>query len=82
MGGEVRLTQGAAGAVLAREVNVEQAIVRTLVANEVKVERTTGVLFLIARHVEGNVRTVLDWRGAIAFGAAFGAVVGLLRRRK
>lgn len=82
MGGEVRLTQGAAGAVLAREVHVEQAIVRTLVANEVRIDRTTGVLVLIARRVEGNVRTVLDWRGALAFGAAFGAVVGLLRRRK
>lgn len=82
MGGEVRLTQGAAGAVLAREARVEQAVVRTLVANEVTVERTTGVLVLIARRVEGDVRTVLDWRGALAFGAAFGALVGLLRRRK
>jgi hypothetical protein len=36
-------------------------------------------MFLIARRVEGNVRTVLDWRGAVAFGAAFGVVVSLFR---
>jgi hypothetical protein len=37
---------------------------------------------LIAAKVEGNVRTVLDWRGALAFGAAFGLIVGLVRRRR
>jgi hypothetical protein len=37
---------------------------------------------LIAGRVEGNVRTLLDWRGAIAFGAAFGLVAGLVRRRR
>jgi hypothetical protein len=82
IGGEVRLTQGAAGTVLAREARVEQAFVRALVANNVVVERTTGVLFLVARRVEGDVRAVLDWRGALAFGAAFALVAGLLRRRR
>jgi hypothetical protein len=37
---------------------------------------------MIARHVEGDVRTLLDWRGAIAFGAAFGVVVSFFRRRR
>jgi hypothetical protein len=79
--GEVRLTQGGAGTILARDVRVEQAGVRTIIANHVHIERTTGVLFLIARRVDGNVRVVLDWRGALAFGAAFGIVVSLFRRR-
>jgi hypothetical protein len=52
-----------------------------MIANEIHVERTTGVFFLLARRVEGNVRTLLDWRGALAFGAAFGTVVSLFRRR-
>ena len=81
IGGEVRLTQGVAGTILARDVRVEQAGVRTILANHVHIERTTGVLFLIARRVDGNVRAVLDWRGALAFGAAFGVVVSLFRRR-
>ncbi|HEY8633235.1 MAG TPA: hypothetical protein VIL50_08775, partial [Candidatus Limnocylindrales bacterium] len=72
----------AAGSILARDVRIEQSAVRMLVANEVHAERTTGVLVLIARKVEGDVRTVLDWRGAIAFGAAFGVIVSLLRGRR
>ena len=35
------------------------------------------MLVLIAGRVEGNVRTLLDWRGALALGAAFGVVMGL-----
>jgi hypothetical protein len=38
-------------------------------------------MFLIARRVTGDVRVLLDWRGALAFGAIAGLVVGLLRRR-
>ena len=35
---------------------------------------------MIAAKAEGNVRTLLDWRGALAFGAAFGILAGLVRR--
>jgi hypothetical protein len=56
--------------------------VRTVVANEFHAERTTGVLFLLARNVHGDVRTLLDWRGAVALGAAFGVVSSLMRRRR
>jgi hypothetical protein len=80
--GEVRITQGAAGTILARDVRIEQAGIRTIIANHVHVERTTGVLFLIARRVDGDVRALLDWRGALAFGAAFGIVASLFRRRR
>jgi hypothetical protein len=82
VGGDVRVTQGAVSTVLARDVTIEQAGVRTVIANNVRVERTTGVLVMIARHVEGDVRTLLDWRGAVAFGAAFGVVVSVFRRRR
>jgi hypothetical protein len=81
LGGDVRVTQGGVNMILARDVRIEQAAVRAVVANNVHVERTTGVFVMIARHVEGDVRTLLDWRGAIAFGAAFGVVVSLFRRR-
>jgi hypothetical protein len=82
IGGDVRITQGAAGTILARDVRIEQAGIRTIIANHVHIERTTGVLFLIARRVDGDVRAVLDWRGALAFGAAFGIVASLFRRRR
>ena len=64
----------------ALDFGLEQSIVRTVIANEVHAERSTGVLLLLARRVDGDVRTLLDWRGALAFGAAFGIVASLLRR--
>lgn len=79
---EVRVSQGGAGSVLARDVHIEQAVVRTVVANNVRFDRTTAVLILVARRVDGDVRALLDWRGGLAFGAAFGIIVALFRRRK
>jgi hypothetical protein len=81
LAGELHVTQGGIGSVLARDVRIEQSAVRMLVANEVHAERTTGVMVMIARRVDGNVRTLLDWRGALAFGAAFGVIVSLFRGR-
>jgi hypothetical protein len=78
--GSVHARRSFVRSLLAREARVEQSFVRTLVAAEVRVERATGVGILIARRVTGDVRVLLDWRGAAALGAAFGLVVGLLRR--
>lgn len=77
---DVDIRQSVTRTVLARSVRVEQSFIRTLVANEVRVERATGVGFLLARRVVGDVRVLLDWRGAVAFGAAAGFVMGLVRR--
>ncbi len=84
MAGELRVTQGVAGIVLAREATIEQGFVRTLFAQRVEIKRPSAVLVMIAQHVSGEIRPLLDWRGALAFGAAFGLVSGLLslvRRR-
>ena len=82
LGGEVRVTQGYARSILARDVRIEQAGARTIIAGTARFERNSGTLMLIAGRVEGNVRTVLDWRGALAFGAALGLVMGLFRLRR
>jgi len=79
LAGQVSVRQSVARSLLAREARVEQSFVRTLVAAEVHVDRATGIGIVIARRVSGDVRVLLDWRGAAAFGAAFGVVVGLLR---
>lgn len=81
LAGKARVTQGYARAVLAREARLEQAIVGTLITGRVTVERTTGVLLLVAGRVDGPIKAVFDWRGALAFGAAFGLLWGILRRR-
>ena len=66
---------------LAREARLEQSLVGALITGRVTVERTTGVLLLVAGRVDGPVKAVFDWRGALAFGAAFGLLWGILRRR-
>jgi len=80
MGREVSVTQGGAGSILAQHATVEQSIVRTLVAQEVEFRKPSAVLVLIAQRVSGDVRVLLDWRGALAIGAAFGIVSGLVGR--
>lgn len=78
---ESHLTQGAARSLIAQDIHVDQSLVGTALAGRVSFERPSGIFLLIAGRVEGPVQALLDWRGAIAFGAAFGLIVGLLRRR-
>ncbi|HET7725824.1 MAG TPA: hypothetical protein VFK54_00725 [Candidatus Limnocylindrales bacterium] len=82
LAGELRITQGAAGTVVARSATVEQSFVRTMIAGEVHAARPVGVFVLLAGRVNGDVRPVLDWRGALAFGAVAGLLIGLLRRAR
>jgi hypothetical protein len=79
--GEARVSQGFVRNALTRDLRVEQGAVGLAVANHATFERTSGVFMLIARDVRGSVRPVLDWRGALAFGAAFALVLRVLRRR-
>jgi hypothetical protein len=79
---EAHVTQAAVNAVIARDAHVEQSLVQTVVAANVRFERPTAVVFLVARKVEGEVRAILDWRGALVFGAAAGFVMSLFRRRR
>jgi hypothetical protein len=80
VGGDVDVNRGFARTVIARDVRIEQAGARTVIANTATFDRSSGALIVIAGKAEGNVRTLLDWRGALAFGAAFGILVGLVRR--
>jgi hypothetical protein len=79
MGDRVEVSRGYARSILARNVQLDRAAARIVVAADVNAQRS-AVLFLVARRVQGDVRVLLDWRGAIAFGAAAGLVMGLLRR--
>jgi hypothetical protein len=78
---EARVSQGLVRNLLGREVRIEQAGVAAVAAAHVTIERTTAVGILIAGRVDGAVRPILDWRGALALGAAIGLVARLLRRR-
>jgi hypothetical protein len=77
--GELRVTQGVVSNVIAREATVEQGFVRTLIAQHVTFSRPSAVLVLIAGRVTGDVRPLIDWRGALAAGLALGLVGAVAR---
>ena len=82
MAGEVRVSQGFAGSILAREATLEQAIARTVIAQRVTINRPSAIGILIAQQVHGDVKPLLDWRGALAAGAVIGlgAAIGIVVR--
>jgi hypothetical protein len=78
----MELKQGYARAILAREVTIRYGGARSIMAGHVTMEKQSGAFILLARRVDGDVRTVLDWRGALALGAILAVGFGLLARRK
>jgi hypothetical protein len=82
LAGEAHLSLAVAGSIAARDAYVEQSFVRTLIAQRVTVSRPTGVLVMIAQHVSGDVRPVVDWKGALAAGAAIGLGLAVSRFRR
>jgi hypothetical protein len=81
IGREVRIVQGGAQNVFARDAHIEQAAVWSMAAGSVTFQRGGAVGILLARRVDGDVRVLLDWRGALAAGAVIGLLLGILRRR-
>lgn len=95
--GHVEVHMGAVGAALGERVELHQGLTRlaastgsvrleqagagTVIANEVTFGPRSGTVVLIARRVEGDVRTLFDWRAGAAFGLVAGLVLSLLRRR-
>ena len=78
---DARVSQGYVRNVLARDFRFEQGLIGAVVTGRATFERTGAVFLLVARNVDGNVKALMDWRGALAFGAVAGLVIGLLRRR-
>ncbi len=81
MGGELRVVQSAANLVGARDAIVDQSLVMSVIGADVTIRQPSAIGVLIAGRVEGSVRPILDWRGALAFGAAFAIISGIFRRR-
>ena len=93
----VSITQGGAARVNASEMSVSQGGVAlaqvdqlvvneggsafAVMADEATVNEGASVFMLLARSVSGDIRPVLDWRAALALGAAFAVVLRILRRR-
>ena len=69
--------QGAIGAVAGQTVTVEGARVGVTAAREVRGGRIESVV-LLANHVEGEVHTVVDTRGAVIAGLVGGLIAGMI----
>jgi hypothetical protein len=81
VGDEIELRQSSVRLALAREsVRLDTAAAATVIGNHVDVGPRTAVAVLVAGHVEGDVRPLLDWRGAAVFGAVFALVGAVVRR--
>lgn len=76
---EATVRQGIVRGVVAQNAHVEQSLVRAVVANTVEAGPSTGILFAVARRIDGDAKILLDWRGALAFGASLGAFLALIR---
>jgi hypothetical protein len=76
---DATVRQGIVRGVVAQRVHVEQSMVRVVLANTVEAGPSTGILFAVARRIDGDAKILLDWRGALAFGASLGAFLALIR---
>lgn len=79
---EVRLRLASLSLAAARVVHVDRSLVQTVIGQRVRIEGRSPVLVVIARTVEGEVRPLLDWRGALAAGAVLALAQVVLRVRR
>ena len=76
--GEVKMDQSGAQVLLANgPVSMNQGGALVMVAREVKADKS-GVAFLFAQKVEGNVTTLFGPRESILFGIVAGLVTGVV----
>lgn len=68
---------GTAGVVFAGSANLGNTYSGLVASREVRAERIDS-LMLVARHVEGQVHTVVDARGAALAGILWGVVTGVV----
>ncbi len=80
VGGDVELRQGVSRLTAARgSIRMEQSGALAVLANRVEIGRQSGVVFLFARDVHGDVRPLFDWRAGLAFGAGAALVAAATR---
>jgi len=78
---EVRVSQGFARGIVAREVQLEQAGAQSIIAGRVTMGPRSGALVVLAGRVDGEVRSVLDWRAGLALVSLLSVVWLAIRSR-
>jgi len=77
---EIEISQSMVQSVVAREVGLEHVVARVIVAGQVTIEKPSLVGVLLAGKVDGDVRPIVDWRGALAFGGLVAVALALFGR--
>ena len=93
---KVTFSQGGAGQVYADEMHVSQSGVGlarvnnltlgegasafAVLADQATVEEGSNTFLVVSRSVNGQVRSTIDWRAAMAFGAGLGLILSIFRR--
>ncbi len=79
---DLAVRQGAVALVeSSAHVRLEQSAVGAVVGDRVELGAGAVAFVVVAREVRGDVKPIIDWRGALAFGAALGLVRLLLGGR-
>ncbi len=68
---EVRVSQSFVNGIVGQEVSLEQSAARSIVAGKVTMGPASGAFIVLAGRVEGEARSVLDWRAGLALVSAF-----------
>lgn len=78
---DLSVSMGGVGLARTEKLNLGQGSSAFVVAtDDAEVAEGSNVFMLLARNASGNVRPVLDWRAAAAFGVGLGLALRLLRR--
>jgi hypothetical protein len=79
--GKVRIAQGGAVRVVANRVSIDRGGAGAVMGWRVRLGRGSISGAVIAGRVDGEVRTLLDWRGVLAIAVPAAVVAYLLRKR-
>ena len=80
LSGESRFQRSFVRNILARDVRLDQSAAWSVFGGRVTFERQSFAGVVIAQRVEGNMRPLLDWRGALVIAAVAGVVTAVARR--
>lgn len=79
--GQMSVSQGGVGLARVEHLTIEQdGSAFALMADEATVDDGANVFLLVAGKVSGNIKPLVDWRSAAAFGAGLALVLTLLRK--
>jgi hypothetical protein len=82
LSGESRIRRSFVRNLFARDVRLDQSAAWSVLGGRVTFERQSFAGVVIARRVDGDIRPLMDWRGALAFAGVVGVLMAVVRKRR